>query len=65
MNSESGLDLNTDLYIDRMSKGQANILVAVRTRPQVTNDYGTPLLRIVEGKMVVLLDPNTDKYIPE
>lgn len=49
--------LDTEAYCRRMWQGQSNILVVVRVRPLLNRDEGEHIVKVLEHKVVVVLDP--------
>ncbi|KAF4654434.1 Kinesin [Perkinsus olseni] len=64
-----GRDSSTEDHMKRMGSGSSNIMVAVRTRsllPFERAQGGREVLRVLENKVVVLMDPGTtasDDYL--
>ncbi|KAF4710228.1 Kinesin, partial [Perkinsus olseni] len=64
-----GRDSSTEDHMKRMGSGSSNIMVAVRTRsllPFERAQGGREVLRVLEKKVVVLMDPGTtasDDYL--
>jgi hypothetical protein len=61
--TEVPLEQDTDEFKDNLAGGESNILVAVRLRPmlkkEIEADY-KDIVRTMDKKMVVLLDPGVD-----
>jgi kinesin family protein 18/19 len=58
----------TEEYVSQLNKGRSNILVAVRARPLSRKERETDpfeVLEILDGKVVIMLDPSTDAPKPE
>jgi kinesin family protein 18/19 len=59
---------DTQEYVSQLEQGASNVLVAVRTRPLSKKEKeidSRPILEILEGKVVVLIDPVSDQAVPE
>jgi kinesin family protein 18/19 len=66
--SSSQVAGETEDYVSQLNKGTSNILVAVRARPLSRKERETDpfeVLEILDGKVVILLDPSTDAPKPE
>lgn len=59
---------DTQEYVSQLEQGASNVLVAIRTRPLSKKEKeldSKPILEILEGKVVVLVDPMSDQAVPE
>lgn len=66
--AHSDIEGNTEDYVSQLNKGTSNILVAVRTRPLSKKEReidSFEIIEILDGKVVVLLDPSLDAPKPE
>lgn len=61
--SLESFEQDTDEFKDHLASGESNILVAVRLRPMLKKEIEAEykdIVRILDKKMVVLLDPGVD-----
>jgi kinesin family protein 18/19 len=66
--SDPGVQAETEEYVSQLNKGSSNILVAVRARPLSKKERevdSSEVFEILEGKVVVLLDPDSNAPRPE